>query len=105
MTAVAAKVSRTSARPGQIFGSGTVLDSGRFRALLAASLNVAPKSVHAYMIGEHGDSVVPVWSTVRVGGVPLLKPGEAPSDVHKAVHKEVATSGAEVIRKKVRACP
>jgi len=103
MSAVAAKLS-PNARPGQIFGSGTVLDSGRFRGLLAASLNVAPKSVHSYIIGEHGDSCVPVWSAVRVGGVPLLKPGENPSNVHKAVHMEVVHSGADVISKKVSQC-
>jgi L-lactate dehydrogenase len=57
--------------PGRVFGSGTVLDTARFRALLGEQLDVAPHSVHAYVLGEHGDSEVLVWSSAHVGGVPL----------------------------------
>lgn len=55
----------------RVFGSGTVLDSARFRFLIAARLKVAPQNVHAYIAGEHGDSSVPLWSSATVGGVPL----------------------------------
>lgn len=57
--------------PGRVIGTGTVLDTARFRALLAESVGVAPHSVHAYVLGEHGDSEVLVWSGAEVGGIPL----------------------------------
>ncbi|GIW18727.1 MAG: L-lactate dehydrogenase [Tepidiforma sp.] len=55
----------------QVIGSGTTLDTARFRALLAEHLSVAPQSVHAYVVGEHGDSEVLLWSSAAVGGLPL----------------------------------
>jgi L-lactate dehydrogenase len=58
--------------PGRVIGSGTILDTARFRALLGEHLGVAPQSVHAYVMGEHGDSEVLVWSSAKVGGMPLL---------------------------------
>jgi L-lactate dehydrogenase len=51
----------------QIFGSGTVLDTARFRCLLGEKLQLNPSSVHAYIVGEHGDSELPLWSTAMVG--------------------------------------
>jgi L-lactate dehydrogenase len=57
--------------PQRVIGSGTILDTARFRTLLAESLAVSPKSVHAYVLGEHGDSEVLLWSTARVAGVRL----------------------------------
>lgn len=65
-------VTRISALPaGRVVGTGTVLDTARFRTLLAEKVHVAPRSVHAYVLGEHGDSEVLVWSSAKVGGVPL----------------------------------
>jgi len=55
----------------RVIGSGTILDTARFRALLGEQLGVAPQSVHAYVVGEHGDSEVLVWSSAKVGGVLL----------------------------------
>ena len=55
----------------QVFASGTVLDSARLRWLLAERLQVASPSVHAYIVGEHGDSEFPLWSQTRIGPVPL----------------------------------
>ena len=55
----------------RVIGSGTILDTARFRALIAEALGVSPKSVHAYVIGEHGDSEVLLWSSARVGGISL----------------------------------
>lgn len=55
----------------RVIGSGTVLDSARFRERIARRLRVAPRSVHASIVGEHGDSSVPLWSTANVAGVPL----------------------------------
>ncbi len=55
----------------RVLGTGTVLDSARFRSLIAARLHLAPKHVHAYIAGEHGDSEIPLWSSAAVGTVPL----------------------------------
>jgi L-lactate dehydrogenase len=73
MTQVAARVAAAEAGvPAErVVGSGTILDTARFRALLGEHLDVAPSSVHAYVLGEHGDSEVLAWSGARVGGVPL----------------------------------
>ena len=58
--------------PGHpVIGSGTVLDSARFRSLLAERADVDPQNVHAYVLGEHGDSEVLAWSSVSVGGLGL----------------------------------
>jgi L-lactate dehydrogenase len=79
LTYVVQKLSGLPAR--RVFGSGTVLDSSRFRYLLACHLNVAVQNVHAFIAGEHGDSELPLWSSASVGGVPLMQwapPGRAP---------------------------
>ncbi|HEV2863986.1 MAG TPA: L-lactate dehydrogenase [Pyrinomonadaceae bacterium] len=55
----------------RVIGSGTVLDSARLRAMLGEELGVEPRSVHAHVIGEHGDSEIAAWSSARVAGVPL----------------------------------
>jgi len=57
----------------RIIGSGTVLDTSRFRALLALRLGVDVGNVHAYIVGEHGDSEVPIWSSAQIAGVPLAE--------------------------------
>ncbi|HKP75585.1 MAG TPA: L-lactate dehydrogenase [Longimicrobiaceae bacterium] len=54
---------------GRVIGSGTVLDTARFRSLLSKHFGVDPRSVHAFIIGEHGDSEVPVWSLANVAGM------------------------------------
>ncbi len=53
----------------RVFGSGTILDTARFRFLLSQHFGVDPRSVHAYIIGEHGDSEVPVWSLANIAGM------------------------------------
>jgi len=55
----------------KIIGTGTLLDTARFRSLLGRYYGVDPKSVHAYILGEHGDSEVPIWSQAAIGGKPL----------------------------------
>jgi L-lactate dehydrogenase len=55
----------------RVIGSGTILDTSRFRMLLAEHYGVDPRSVHAHIIGEHGDSEVPVWSSANIAGMPL----------------------------------
>ena len=71
MTQVVTRISKLPV--GRVIGSGTIRDTARFRALLSEHLGVAPQSVHAYVLGEHGDSEVLVWSSARVGGVPLVR--------------------------------
>jgi L-lactate dehydrogenase len=56
---------------GRVFGSGTTLDTARFRSLIGAHCKVDPHHVHGYVIGEHGDSEVLTWSLVTIGGMPL----------------------------------
>ncbi len=65
-------IQRTGLPPGRVLGSGTILDTARFRARLAERLGLDARSVHAYIIGEHGDTEVPVWSSANVGGMPLI---------------------------------
>ena len=56
---------------GRVISSGTVLDSARLRAMLGRELGVEPRSIHAYVVGEHGDSEIAAWSSARVAGVPV----------------------------------
>jgi L-lactate dehydrogenase len=55
----------------RVIGSGTTLDTARFRSLLGTHIGVDPQHVHAYVLGEHGDSEVLAWSNIDIGGVPL----------------------------------
>ncbi|MBU1853946.1 MAG: L-lactate dehydrogenase [Candidatus Omnitrophica bacterium] len=59
--------------PNRVLGSGTVLDSSRFRYLISEHCHVDPRNVHAYIIGEHGDTELPVWSHANIGGMVLAK--------------------------------
>ncbi len=56
---------------GRVMGSGTVLDSARLRAMLGEALGLEARSIHAYVIGEHGDSEIAAWSASTIAGVPL----------------------------------
>ena len=69
MTQIAARISGLP--PGRVIGSGTILDTARFRSLLGAHLGISPKSVHAYVLGEHGDSEVLCWAGAIAGNAPI----------------------------------
>lgn len=69
MTEVVTRLAQLPA--GRVFGTGTILDTSRFRTLIGDHIGVAPHSIHAYVVGEHGDSEVLVWSSAKVGGVPV----------------------------------
>lgn len=72
MTHLAARFAAEIGAPaGRVFGSGTTLDTARFRTLLAAHCGVDSHHVHGYVVGEHGDSEVLTWSLVSIGGMPL----------------------------------
>nr|CAH7746537.1 unnamed protein product [Callosobruchus chinensis] len=87
----------------RIIGSGTNLDTSRFRFLIARRLGIAPTSVHAWIIGEHGDTSVPVWSGINVAGVRLrdLNPNlgtDNDPENWKEIHEDVVNSAYEVIK-------
>ncbi|MEM1065404.1 MAG: L-lactate dehydrogenase [Pseudomonadota bacterium] len=69
MTYIATRISGLP--PARVIGSGTILDTARFRWLVGQHLRIAPHSVHAYVLGEHGDSEVLAWSAARAGSVEL----------------------------------
>jgi len=62
---------RVGLERGRVIGSGTILDTARLRTLLGAHYAVDPRSVHTYIVGEHGNSELALWSTADIGGVPL----------------------------------
>jgi len=105
MTDIAARISGLP--DGRVFGSGTMLDSARFRSLLGEHLGISSRSVHAYVVGEHGDSEVLWWSGATVGslsvidvatqlGKPLNDAGRAriEEDVRRAADRIIAGKGA-----------
>ena len=69
MVMLARELSRLPA--GRVIGTGTMLDSGRLRTILARTLSVSPQSIHSFVLGEHGDTSVIDWSGITVGGLPL----------------------------------
>uniref|UniRef100_H2Y5A1 L-lactate dehydrogenase n=2 Tax=Ciona savignyi TaxID=51511 RepID=H2Y5A1_CIOSA len=89
----------------RVLGSGTNLDSARFRHIIASRLSVSPSSIHACIVGEHGDSSVPLWSSVSVSGRSLtsIEPKIGQPDGPKGwdtVHKQVVDGAYDVIRLK-----
>ena len=85
---------------GQVIGLGTALDTARFRGMLAHRLGVPPTQVSAMMLGEHGDSMVALWSAAQIAGLPVHGwPGVTPQ-ILQEVETRTRKSGAEVISKK-----
>lgn len=98
----------TDLAPSQVIGSGTILDTSRLRALLSKHVHISSKSVHAFVLGEHGDSSVIPWSLTSIAG---MKMDEYCTDFcqrHNTCGKieiasmlnDVRTAGAEVIKRK-----
>ena len=87
--------------PGpQVYGLGTMLDTSRFSSFIAEELELAPTQVKALILGEHGDSMLPVWSSATVNGLPLTGLPECTPSFQNAVFERTKGSGAEVIKKK-----
>lgn len=86
--------------PNKVFGLGTVLDTNRFRALIGERLGISPDQVVAYVIGEHGDSMVPVTSTARAAGIPLQDFPGYTEQMLEDVITATRFGGAEVIKRK-----
>ncbi|MFP4160734.1 MAG: L-lactate dehydrogenase [Ectothiorhodospira sp.] len=96
---------RLSSRPPErIIGTGTMLDTSRFRAALGDYYGVNPRSVHAYIMGEHGDSEVAVWSTAKVGGLSLhqqtVNGRHFDAGAMEALFQRVRTAAADIISRK-----
>ena len=94
-----------SKRPANlIIGTGTMLDTTRFRTLLGEYYDVDPRSVHALILGEHGDSEVPIWSAADIAGKPLLNNtilGKSfDQDAMDALFQRVRKAAYEIINRK-----
>ncbi|MEZ0536262.1 L-lactate dehydrogenase [Caldicellulosiruptoraceae bacterium PP1] len=103
LTYVVYKVSQLP--KNQVIGSGTVLDSSRFRYLLAQHCNVDVRNVHAYILGEHGDSEMAAWSLTNIGGVNfmqecLLCGNNCPPTVKQEIFDKVKNAAYEIIQRK-----
>ena len=97
---------RVSGLPStQVLGSGTILDTARFRYLLSQHFHVEPRSVHAFIIGEHGDSQVPVWSLANIAGIRLvdfvrLNGSTMDDGVKEAISHDTRSAAYEIIQRK-----
>ncbi|HIS39645.1 MAG TPA: L-lactate dehydrogenase [Candidatus Aphodovivens avistercoris] len=103
LTYVALKLSGLPA--SRVIGSGTVLDSARFKYILGQHLGVDPRNVHARIIGEHGDSEIAIWSTANVSGIPVndfceLRGHFDHDESMRRIAADVKNSAYEIIKKK-----
>ena len=101
MTYVVAQVS--GAPKSKVFGSGTVLDTARLRYLIADYLQISSKNVHAYILGEHGDSSLVPWEHCYVGCkkmIDIMKDNNHPMEDLKKIHDGVWKAAYEIIEKK-----
>lgn len=90
---------------GMVLGSGTTLDSIRFRSALASITGIDCTNIHGYIIGEHGDSQVPVWSNTHIAGIKIADYCKAnginlDDEVKAEVLEKIKTGGAEIIKRK-----
>jgi L-lactate dehydrogenase len=83
-----------------VIGTGTMLDTARLRQVLGRELDLDPRSIHAHVVGEHGDSEVVLWSGARVGGMPLAKWPGWDAQKEAAISDEVRRAAYEIIRRK-----
>lgn len=86
--------------PKKTIGLGTQLDTARFRSLIALETGLPPSQIKALILGEHGDSMVPIWSSATVGGVSLIKLENFNTALQQKVFDRTKTSGAEAIKLK-----
>jgi L-lactate dehydrogenase len=86
--------------PERVVGTGTLLDTARLRQVLGRELRVDPRSVHAQVVGEHGDSEVVLWSSATVGGIALRRWPGWQSAREAALAEEVRSAAYEIIRRK-----
>jgi len=84
----------------RIIGTGTILDSARFRFLLGEHLGVNPQSVHAYIVGEHGDSEVPLWSTATIGNASIDKFKKISPEIKTQIFEKAKNAAYAIIEGK-----
>jgi L-lactate dehydrogenase len=84
----------------QIMGTGTLLDSARFRHLIGQKMDINPRSIHAYILGEHGDSEFPVWSTAAIGNMKLGTCNRLEDSDKNKVFKEAKNAAYTIIEGK-----
>ena len=96
MTAVALEYS--GLQPRQVFGLGTHLDSMRLKSLIAHYFRVHVSEVHTRIIGEHGDSMVPLWSATTIGGIQIGNLPTFSGLPKQEMIETVRTSGEAIIR-------
>ncbi|MBT4153772.1 MAG: L-lactate dehydrogenase [Candidatus Magasanikbacteria bacterium] len=85
---------------GQVFGTGTTLDSARLTSIVGQELGVSPQSVRGFVLGEHGNSQFVAWSTVTIGGVPAKDIKALNAKVKKRIEKRVKQEAYTIIEKK-----
>ncbi len=85
---------------GQVFGSGTTLDTARLRSHLSSHFHVSPQDVQGFVLGEHGDSEFVAWSTVSIGGIPVLKSKKFSKTLANKIEKKVRKEAYEIINRK-----
>jgi L-lactate dehydrogenase len=86
--------------PARTIGLGTQLDTARFRSLIALETGLPPSQIKALILGEHGDSMVPVWSSATAGGIPLVKLDNFGAGVQQRIFDRTKGGGAEAIKLK-----
>jgi L-lactate dehydrogenase len=86
--------------PSKTIGLGTQLDTARFRSLIALETGLPPSQIKALILGEHGDSMVPVWSSATAGGIPLIKLDNFNSAAQQRIFDRTKGGGAEAIKLK-----
>ena len=86
--------------PERVIGTGTMLDTARLRQVLGAELDLDPRSVHAHVVGEHGDSEVVLWSSAHVGGTPLRRWTGWRAEREREIAERVRTAAYEIIKRK-----
>ncbi|HZL34259.1 MAG TPA: lactate/malate dehydrogenase family protein [Tepidisphaeraceae bacterium] len=86
--------------PSRVIGLGTQLDTARFRSLIALETGLPPTQIKAMILGEHGDSMVPIWSTATAGGIPLVKLPNFNAAAQEKVFTRTKKSGSECIELK-----
>ena len=93
----------------QVIGSGTMLDTSRFRYLLSKHFDTGIRDINAYILGEHGDSEMIPWSTVRVGGKDIYQiikdnPTRMNEGMFESIHESVKKDGWEIFNRKGNTC-
>jgi L-lactate dehydrogenase len=93
-------IQHTDLPSSQVIGLGTLLDTSRFCSLIADTIKAAPTQINALILGEHGDSMVPIWSSATCSGLSLKNHPDLPSSTKVKIFERTRQSGAEVIRLK-----